>query len=171
VQDQQDSFSGGLNTTSDESALGKNEIRRADNARLPVEGGITKRLGTQRTSAAAIVAATPVRGGYSWRKPSSAEELVVCDGKLYTGAFSIGMAWTNKRARSPPASCRASRASSPARATEVAYIADGGLLNKYDGAALSVNLAGTPSVSRIAATTSGSTASPARSIDLRIRAQ
>jgi hypothetical protein len=150
VQDQQDSFSGGLNTTSDESALGKNEIRRADNARLPVEGGITKRLGTQRTSAAAIVAATPVRGGYSWRKPSSAEELVVCDGKLYTGAFSIGMAWTNKAGALAAGVVPSFAGFIAGAATEVAYIADGGLLNKYDGAALSVNLAGTPSVSRIA---------------------
>jgi hypothetical protein len=62
-------------------ARGESDPSRRQRA-AAVEGGITKRLGTQATSAAAIVAATPVRGGYSWRKPTSAvEELVVCDGK------------------------------------------------------------------------------------------
>lgn len=150
VFDSQDSFSGGLNTTSDESALAKNQIRRADNARLVVEGGITKRLGTQRTSAAAIVAATPVRGGYSWRKPTTAEELTVCDGKLYTGAFSIGMTWTNKAGALAAGVVPSFAGFIAGASTEAAYIADGGPLNKYDGATLSVNLAGTPSVSRIA---------------------
>lgn len=149
VEDSQDSFSGGLNAVADEASVGENEIRRADNARLATEGGVTKRLGSQYTSAAAIAAGQAVRGGYGWRKPASTEELAVCGGGLYVGSYSIGMAWTH-RAGALAIGVRPSIAGFIAGAgTEVAYIADGGLLNKYDGAALSVDIAGTPGVSQI----------------------
>ncbi|HUT86467.1 MAG TPA: hypothetical protein VMX15_00065 [Candidatus Heimdallarchaeota archaeon] len=50
MRDGQEDFSGGLNLAADESRLARNELRRADNARLTEFGGVTHRGGTQRVS-------------------------------------------------------------------------------------------------------------------------
>jgi hypothetical protein len=148
VSDSQDSFSGGLNAVADEAALDKDQFRRGDNARLIIEGGVTKRLGTQRTSAAALAGA-PVRGGYAWKKPSSIEELALCNGQLFVGTYGIPMTWIGKVGAFASGAVP-SFAGFIDGSNEVAYIADGGPLNKYDGATVSVDLANTPNVSRIA---------------------
>lgn len=149
VTDIQNGFGGGLNTSADISELAPNEMRRAENGRLTVFGAIQKRLGTQRTSAAVVDSAVPVRGGFAWKRVGSTTEMAVTNGKLYVGTYSIGMAWTNK-AGALDSTTYPSFAPFRDATQEVCYIADGGLLNKYDGTNLTVNLAGTPSVARIA---------------------
>ena len=62
-KDRQEGFRGGLNLVADESQLGREDLRRADNARLTETGGVTKRGGTRRIHSAAVAAAV-LRGGY-----------------------------------------------------------------------------------------------------------
>lgn len=149
LSDVQPSFEGGLNSTADESQLKPNEMRRAQNARLTEFGGVTKVLGSQRTSASAIGSGNPVRGGLSWDNAGTVSQLAVSNGLLYTGPYSIGMTWT---AQVGALSSSAQISMAPFRdgSGNAVYIADGGLLNKWDGAALGVNIASTPAASMVA---------------------
>lgn len=141
-------FFAGLNTTADESKLADGEVRRAENAKLTEYGAITKCLGNQRMHASALAAAV-VRGGFSWERPTSTQQLALCNGVLHTGTYAaIPMTWT-AQAGAFDASAYPAFAHFRDASGEVVYIADGGLLNKWTGAALSVNLAGTPSVARV----------------------
>lgn len=150
VRDGQASFVGGLNLTADASQLGSNQVRRADNARLTEFGGIVKRLGSQRTHAAAVGGGNPVRGGYAWNQPGFVRELIVANGGLLTGSYSVGMSWTAV-AGTLAASAYPSFAAFRDGSVECVYIADGGLLNKYVAAGtLTTDLAGTPSVAQLA---------------------
>lgn len=148
LRDGQSSFGGGLNTTADESQLGPDELRRAENARLGEFGAVTRRLGTKRTHAAAI-AAFPVRGGFAWKRAATTTEFAVCNGSLYHGTFAIPMTWTLVGA-GLDAAVYPQFAAFRDGSGEIVYIADGGLLNKATTAAITLNLAGTPSVSALA---------------------
>lgn len=141
-------FSGGLNTVSAEDALQPNQFRRGDNGRLTQFGAFTKRGGTQRT-AAALIAATAVQNGYPWYQSSGATvTMAVCGGTLFTttyGAFPL--TWTQRGSTGV-----LNTINTPSLAqfvsgggTEAVYIADGGLLNKYQSTTLTTNIAGTPS--------------------------
>lgn len=138
LTDSQPGFDGGLNTVSDESALQPNQIRRATNARLTDFGAATKRGGTQRVSSA-VLAASKVQNGYTWRKDGGTQELmVVCNGTLYTttyGAFPL--TWT---ARTGALSTSVNPAFVQFRdaSADVVYIADGTRLNKWNGTSLTV---------------------------------
>ena len=149
LTDSQRSFGGGLNTVADESQLAGNELRRAANCRLTEFGGVTKRLGSQRTHSSSIGTGQPVRGGFAWIKPTSVQELAVSNGTLYTGTYSIGMSWT---AQAGALTSTVYPSFAPFRensGADVVYIADGGLLNKWDGTTFTVNIASTPSVKRV----------------------
>ena len=148
LSDVQGGFAGGLNTTADVSQLGETEVRSATNARLTEYGGVTKRRGSKRTHATALVAATIVRGGFSWERAASVQQLAVCGGKLFTGTYAIPMVWTD-RGGTLSATAQVSFASFRDGAGEAVYIADGGPLNKWDGTTRTENLAGTPNVTRI----------------------
>lgn len=150
VRDEQTSFSGGLNTTADELQLAPNEIRRAENCRLTQVGNLLKRLGTRRLHAAALGAPSVVRGIYSWRPVTAQTLLAISNGVLYTGTYSVGMAWTNQGGTFTAANYPSFAAFRNAAAAEKVYIADGGLLNAWDGAALTMRIAATPSVSQLA---------------------
>jgi hypothetical protein len=143
VQDAQMSMDGGLNTVSDVSALQPNQLRRTENARLTDVGAITKRGGTQRLSTAAI-AAFPVANGFTWNKADGTSQIMaVVNGGLYTTTFaSLPMAWT---ARSGALSTSTQPAFSQFRdsSADVVYISDGGLLNKWNGTTLTVDIADT----------------------------
>lgn len=136
--DQQTVLSGGLNISADSSQLQPNQVRRAQNARLTVFGGLVKRLGSQNVHAAAIGSGNPVRGQFAWQKDDGTQQLLsVSNGTLNYGTYGIPMTWTNVAA---PALASASVYPSFAQfrdgSQQVVYIADGGRLLKWDGATL-----------------------------------
>lgn len=141
--DAQPNMAGGLNETSDDSALQPNQLRRATNARLTDFGAVTKRGGLKRT-AAALEAGEPVLNGFSWRKDTGTPEiLAVADGKLFTTTFgAFPWTWTPETGTLsttvPPTFARFRDG-----ANDVVYIGDGGLLNKWNGTALTTNISGT----------------------------
>lgn len=146
MTDGQPGFAGGLNVSADEAALEPTECRRTDNAELTERGAVTRRGGSQRLTAAAL-ADFPVRGGFAWQKADgTVEELVVVNGTLYTGTYGVGMTFT-AQVGSLSTTATPSFAAFRDGSGECVYIADGGLLNKWDGATLTVNLAGTPNTS------------------------
>lgn len=150
--EKQPDFSGGLNLTADESQLANNELRQAENAMLTVFGGIVKRPGVKRLLSAALESGTAIQNGFTWFRAGGVEEAcVVVNGKLYTStnAYSGAMTFTH-RTGSLSASVTPSFAAFRDGTGERLYIADGGLLNKYDTSnTLTVDLAGTASVGRI----------------------
>lgn len=150
LNDQQPKMDGGLNDVSDDSVLLPNQLRRTTNGRLTDYGAITKRGGTQRTSSAAI-SAHSVQNGYTWRKDSGTNEiLAVVNGLLYTSSYgALPWTWT---VQSGALSTTVTPTLVQFRdgTNDVVYIADGGLLNEWDGAALTTNIAGTTAVTTIA---------------------
>lgn len=73
VQDVQPAFSGGLNLTADPSQVQPTQVRNATNGRLSEYGGIGKRLGTERITAAALGSGQPIQNGITWYRTASAE--------------------------------------------------------------------------------------------------
>ncbi len=150
VTDQQTNVSGGLNISADASQLLPNQVRRAQNARLTVFGGILKRLGSQNLHASAIGGGAPVRGGFGWEKDDGSQQLLaVSNGKLHYGTYGIPMTWT--AVNSPTlasSSVYPSFAAFRDATQQVVYLADGGKLLKWDGATLARS-ATSPNVSRI----------------------
>lgn len=151
--DEETSFSGGLNIVSADDAVGENQFRRGENGRLTPFGAFIKRGGSQRT-AAALNGTVPVRSGYTWNKSDgSSVILAVSGGALYTTAYgAFPLTWTLRGANPsmsttvPPSMAEFISATS----TEAVYIADGGLLNKYQGTTLTANIATTPSCNQLA---------------------
>lgn len=149
LEDGQPGFGLGLNTSADASQLRRQELRRADNCRLSEAGAVKKILGQQRIHAAALGGGNPIRGGFAWKRANGTTQLlVVCNGKLYTGDYSVGMAFTD-RGGTLIASAIPSFAAFRDGTGECVYIADGGLLNKWDGTTLTENIAGTIAAARV----------------------
>lgn len=145
LQDAQPRFDGGLNTVSDDAAVAPTQMRRAVNARLTDFGAVTKRGGTQRVSTAAIDAGEDVQGGFNWRKDGGTSEiLAVLDGTLYTTTYgTFPMTWTSRTGALASGVVVDFAKFRDNAGADVVYLADGGLLNKWDGSALTVNIAGT----------------------------
>lgn len=143
LDDAQPGFEGGLNTVSDDSSLQANQMRRAVNARLTDFGAATKRGGTRRTSSA-VLSAHAIQNGYTWREDGGTQEiLAVANGVLYTSAFgTFPWTWT---AQSGALSTTENPSFVQFRdgTNDVVYIGDGGLLNRWNGTALTVDIAGT----------------------------
>ena len=144
LEDVQPRFDGGLNTVSDDAALLPNQMRRADNARLTDFGAVAKRGGTRRTSVA-VLSAHDVQAGFDWQKDDgTAELLAVANGVLYTSAYgALPWTWT---AESGALSTTAIPTFAQFRDTggaDVVYIGDGGLLNSWNGTALTTNITNT----------------------------
>lgn len=150
VLDQQPRFDGGLNSVSDDSALLPNQLRRAENARLTDYGAITKRGGTRRTSTSELAAAS-VLNGYTWRKDGGTQQLMaVCNGLLHTSTFGSSYPWTwTAQTGALSSSVAPSFAQFQNGSADVVYIADGGLLNVWDGTTLSTDIAGTIAVETV----------------------
>ena len=149
VADSQPLMSGGLNSISDDVALTNSQLRKAINARLTDYGAVTKRGGTQKVSTAAI-SAHSVQNGYTWRKDGGTQEiLVVVNGVLYTTTYgSFPWTWTS-RTGALSSAVAPSFAQFRDGTNDLVYIADGGLLNSWDGSTLSVNIANTVATSAI----------------------
>jgi hypothetical protein len=143
IVDAQPAMSDGLNDVSDDLALLPTQLRVAINARLTEYGAVTKRGGTQRAHTTALGGA--IANGFSWRQDATGtqEILAVANGTLHTTAYgTFPWTWTTE-------SGSLSTAEAPTFAQfrdgtdDVVYIADGGLLNKWDGSTLTVDIAGT----------------------------
>ena len=143
VEDIQQGFAGGLNTSADSSQMSANEVRRAENARLTEYGGIKKRLGTQRMHASSLGA---INGGFAWMQPTTSYHFVAANGLIKTAPIgSAPLTWTSLSgaiATTGLVDFAAFRDGSG----EIVYIADGGPLNKATNSTATVNIAGTPSV-------------------------
>lgn len=148
VRDRQNGFAAGLNTTADDAALQQNECRALRNARLSRRGAAEKRGGTQYVSSSAL--ADDVMGGFGWQRTSSTQEMVIANGKLYTGTLGVPMSFTD-RGGSFSTTVYPTFAGFKGPSTEGVYIADGGPLNFWDGTTLSSNIVNTPSVEAICA--------------------
>lgn len=148
--DAQPKMDGGLNDVSDDSVLLPNQLRRTTNGRLTDYGAIVKRGGTRRTSAA-VLSAHAVQNGYTWRKDSGAPDVMaVANGVLYTAAYgAFPWTWTS-RTGALSTTGMPSFAQFRDGTNDCVYIADGGLLNRWSGSALTVNISGTVASSAIA---------------------
>ena len=151
VVDQQPKFDGGLNSVSDDASVLPNQMRRADNARLTDYGAVTKRGGTKRTTASPIAAAS-VLNGYTWRKDGGTQELmIVCNGLLHTSTYLSTYPWTwTARAGALSTTVTPSFVQFRDASADVVYIADGGLLNVWNGTTLTTNIVGTLDVTNLA---------------------
>ena len=151
LSDEQPGFGGGLNTVSDDAALLPNQMRRCINGRLTDYGAVTKRGGTRRTTAAALATNKNVQAGFNWRKDDGTSQiLVVVDGTLLTTIYgTFPWTWTSQMGALSNTTIPSFAKFRDAGGTDVAYIADGGLLNKWNGTTLTTNIAGTASVGQI----------------------
>jgi hypothetical protein len=142
--DEQPRFDGGLNTVSDDAFLLPTQMRRAENARLTDFGAVSKRGGTQRTSTD-VLSPNAVQGGYDWRKDDGTGELLaVANGVLYTATFgSFPITWTAESGTLSTTVLPTFAQFRDGAGDDVVYIADGGLLNKWDGTTLTTNIANT----------------------------
>lgn len=144
LADQQPQMNGGLNDVSDDTALQPNQLRRAINARLTDYGAATKRGGTQRTSTNAI-AAHPVTNGFTWNKDSGTQEiLAIVNGGLYTTSYgTFPWTYTSRTGTLSTVTFPSFAQFRDTGGNDVVYIADGGLLNKWNGTTLTTNISGT----------------------------
>jgi hypothetical protein len=147
LQDTQTRMDGGLNTVSDESALQPNQLRRSENARLTDVGAVTKRGGTQRLSSA-VIAATSVLNGFTWNKADGTSQLLaVVNGLLYTATYGAPpITWTAQTG-ALSTTVQPMFAQFRDASADVVYISDGGLLGKWNGTTLTVDIAGTVATS------------------------
>ena len=150
LADQQPKMDGGLNEVSDDLSLLPNQLRRAVNGRLTDYGAITKRGGTQQTAAA--LAAFAVLNGFTWVKDSGTPDvLAVCNGLLHKATYgTFPWTWASQTGALSTTIVPGFSQFRDAGGADVVYIADGGLLNKWNGSALTVDIAGTVAVSEIA---------------------
>jgi hypothetical protein len=148
VTDVQASFKGGLNTTADVSQVAADQLRVAQNVRLTIYGAAAKRLGSQRVHATALGVPSACKGGFSWAQVSPINDLVVSNGRLYTGQVTIPMTWTLQTGSLSTTAFPQFTAFRDGSA-DVAYIADGNL-NKWNGTTLTTAIAGAPAVTTIA---------------------
>lgn len=146
MRDVQRGFRGGLNLSAETNQLSPEDMRRADNTHLNEFGGAVKRRGLQRVSVAALMANAKVMGGFGWVNGSTVTQLAVSNGALYTGSYAIPMTWA---AQSGALSSTAKPSFAAFRHTTEAnvYIADGGLLNAFDGTNFDTDISSTPAVS------------------------
>lgn len=151
VGDQQDGFGGGVNRTADESQLAPNEVRRAENAVLTEYGAAVKRGGSRRLNASALNSTNAIQNGFAWRKDDgSAEELVICGGKLLTATYGTPPVTFTDEGAFVASSGTPSFAAFRDGSGECVYVADGGPLNKWDGTTATANLSSTPNATQVA---------------------
>jgi hypothetical protein len=148
--DQQPAMVGGLNDVSDDSALQPDQLRRATNLRLTDYGAATKRGGTQRITTNALAAAS-VLNGFTFQQDSGTNQiLAVCNGALRTSTY--GTFPRTFATQTGALSTTVAPDFAQFRDTggnDVVYIADGGLLNKWSGSALTVDIANTVAVNTL----------------------
>lgn len=155
LEDVQPGFGSGLvlsgATTLEQNllALPPDSLTVAQQCRITREGGLQKLRGSRRLHALPIDGANAIAGGFSWRKGDGTVQQLVTTDNLFTATYALPITWTSQTGALDGAT---KHSFAPFRdgSAEVVYIADGGLLNKWDGTTVTINIASTPSVSRIA---------------------
>lgn len=148
VRDSQVSFAGGINTVSDEIALQPDQIRLAQNARLNEYGAVEKRGGTVKVSTNAP-SGSAVQNGFGWaRDNGTSYSLAIANGTFYYLQFAAGASlpaasWSTQAGTFSSSTVPSFASFISGTSTDVVYIADGGLLNKWDGTTLTTNIANT----------------------------
>lgn len=144
VEDFQPRMDGGLNSISSPSVLLDNQLRKATNARLTEFGAIQKRSGTQRVSGS-VSGTDDVRSGFTWRKDNGATEIMIVVGSsLYTSTYgSLPWTWTQRSGTLASTGSASFAKFRDGSGNDVAYIGDGGLLNKWDGTTLTTDIPNT----------------------------
>lgn len=151
VVDQQEGFRGGLNTAADLSQVAPDEVRRADNAVATEFGALVKRGGSRRLNASALNSTNPVQAGFSWRKDDgTAQELVLCNGRLYTATYGTPPVTFTDRGAFVAATGVPSFAPFRNGSGECVFVADGGPLNSWDGTTATTDIASTPNATQLA---------------------
>lgn len=150
----QTDFSGGMRLDISPETLRANEYSLLLEGRLDQYGfPENKDGGTQKIHATALNPIGTV-AGYSWERTATVtEQLTITGGKLYTTtSLALPVTWTDRGGTFNNTIGKVSIIGFRDGSADVAYIADGGLLNKWNGAAatLTENIAGTPSVSYLA---------------------
>jgi hypothetical protein len=130
-------------------ALPENALTAARGCRITSQGAVQKHHGSRRLHASAIDGVTAIRGGFSWRKGDGTVQQLVTTNNLFTGSYALPISWTSQAGALDSGK---NHDFAPFRdgSGEVVYIADGGLLNKWDGTNVTVDLASTPSVTQLA---------------------
>lgn len=137
--DAQNSFSGGINTVSDDLSVLPNQFRQGVNTRLTEYGAVTKRNGTLKLSLNTVPGnpSSPIRGGFSWFEDSgSVETLVVSGGSLWTGDPSgAPMSWTENTVSGGISLTHYNIFEKfiDAGGNDVVYFTDGGKLLRWNG--------------------------------------
>lgn len=151
LADRQPGMAGGLNSVADPSALAPNQLRKTINARLTDYGAVVKRGGTRRTSTAQIAGSTStdVLNGFTFQQDNGTNQIIAVvkysSGSLFYYTTYGTFPWTYANP-SFPGGLSSTVAPDFAQfrdgtGTDVVYIADGGLLNKWDGTTLTQNIA------------------------------
>jgi len=144
VPDFRTDFRGGVNTAYSDELVQPNELRVATNFRLNTYGALVKRNATKRFHSAAIASAADVLGVFQWDAPAVTGQVVAVAGGNFYHKTIAATAYTE-------VSGSLSTTILPwfvvhiQGGTRKLYIADGGLLNSWDGTTLTQNIAGSPS--------------------------
>lgn len=153
LADRQPGMAGGLNSVADPSALAPDQLRKTTNARLTDYGAVVKRGGTQQVTGTEVagVAGRPILNGFTFQRDDGTTQVLVMttNGAVASLRYSAGGAipWTFT---TPGGFSGMSGTVAPDFAqfrdgtgADVVYIADGGLLNKWDGTTVTQNIANT----------------------------
>lgn len=146
VVDNQDNFSGGLRDVA-ARVRAPNEVATLTNGRVLRNGALAKRGGTRQIHSAAVDGTQDIQGGFSWNYSGGVLQLIIVNGRLYTGTYTTSITWTARGMAADFSSSATPRfAQFYDGSNEAVYIADGGLLNKYVPTTVTTNIASTPAV-------------------------
>jgi len=150
LADSQPRMDGGLNSVSDDISLQPNQLRRTVNMRLTDYGAATKRGGTQRTSSA-VLASAAVLNGYTFQQDSGTNQiLTICNTDLFTATYgTLPWTYTNQGGTFSTTVAPDFAQFRNTAGADAVYIADGGLLNSWDGSALVSDIVNTVAVDTI----------------------
>jgi len=150
LADSQPRMDGGLNSVSDDISLQPNQLRRTVNMRLTDYGAATKRGGTQRTSSA-VLASADVLNGYTFQQDSGTNQiLTICNTDLFTATYgTLPWTYTNQGGTFSTTVAPDFAQFRNTAGADAVYIADGGLLNSWDGSALVSDIVNTVAVDTI----------------------
>lgn len=151
VTDTQEGFRGGLNTAADESQVGVDQVRRAENVVATEFGALVKRGGSRNLNAAQLVATYGIQSGFGWRKDDgTVQELVISGGKLLTATYGTPPVSFTDRGAFVATTGAPAFAAFRDGSGETVYVADGGPLNKWNGTTATTNIASTPNATQLA---------------------
>jgi hypothetical protein len=140
-------FRKGVNSSFSEDALDRSELLTATNARLSKYGALEKRAGSQRIHTDEIESGTKILGMIQWDDPGGVEIALVCNSDFYHKT--LAATTFTEIAGTMATTGLVVMVQHSIAGTATLYIADGGLLNSFDGTTLTENIAGTPSATYI----------------------